>query len=949
MSWKTRFSCTASAFAILLGGSAAVAQTTPDPQSTDQTAAPGSQPADETTAAGSQRPAAPPAGTVPAEAPATAPAEEGEIVVTGLRRSLQSAQAIKRNSEGIVDAIVAEDIGKLPDLTASAALARVPGVQVNRAAGEAAQVQVRGLPDISTTYNGREIFTADGRFVQIQDFPAGSVGALEVYKSSTANLIEGGIGGQVNVRSRRPFDFDGFEAFGAVNGVHTYQAQKIDWNGNFLISNRWDTGIGEIGILVNAAYTKLRHLDSTREESVVIGPDFDRASEIPFRYPDATALYYGAGDRERPSATAAIQWKPTPELEIYADGLFQGFRSHDTNRFFFSPLFGTPTFTNVVLEDDGVRAQSLTATGAVRPEGFTGAVRGKTDTYQAAAGAIYTADGLRVSADIAYTDSTYTQKAANIDFAAASSPVRDVSFDVPRGVGGPSFSYRDFDVTNPANFIYRGLFEENLRVDGDDIQARADVEWETKLPLVTRLQFGVRYDDRTAARRRGSRYQPGEDRRIPLASLPVELELVPPGFRYDDIQQFRTFVQPTGASIRGNIDALRAIAGFPEGPPPFDPVEAFDAGEKGYTGYAQLKYEFDVGIPVQGLIGLRAVKTKTTVAGTSRDLTGDVVNLVPVSRSNEYTDYLPNVSARLELRNNLQLRLAYTETRTKPGYFDLNPSGSVSPPGGICLPNPNIPDSGPDNPQCRRDFNGGNPDLRPLMSNNYDASLEWYFSRTGSLTGAVFRRDVNGFISRVTIETDDPIFGRLRSNLPQNGGNGRIQGIELAFAAFLDFASLPDWAQGFGLQANYTYIDGKSELAPELATTLPGQQRVPGVSKHAYNLVALYERPKFSARVAYNYRSNWVDFYSRVFDPTSDPALADRNGPTLPQMHGGLGIVDFATTITPIENITIAFDISNVLGATQKFYRAYNVAGDTFPVRRIYLERLYSLGVRFRF
>src|SRR5215210_5392283 len=185
-----------------------------------------------------------------------ATAEDDTIVVTGLRRSLQSAQNIKRNSEQIVDAIVAEDIGKLPDVTASAALARVPGVQVNRAAGEAAQVQIRGLPDISTTYNSREIFTAEGRFVQIQDFPAGSVAALEVFKSSTANLIEGGLGGQVNVRSRRPFDFKGLEISGSLNAVKFEQSGQTDWNGNLLLSNRWDVGDGgEFGVLVNVAMT----------------------------------------------------------------------------------------------------------------------------------------------------------------------------------------------------------------------------------------------------------------------------------------------------------------------------------------------------------------------------------------------------------------------------------------------------------------------------------------------------------------------------------------------------------------------------------------------------------------------------------------------------------------------------------------------------------------------
>ena len=184
-----------------------------------------------------------------------------DIVVTGIRRSLESAAAIKRNSDGIVDAIVAEDIGKLPDTFASSALQRVTGVQVTRGGGEAAGVQVRGLPDISTTYNGREIFTAEGRFVQIQDFPAGTVAALEVYKSGTANLIEGGIGGQVNVRGRKPFDFAGFEVSGSLNGVNWEQSGDLTWNGNLLISNRWDTGIGEIGVLVNASYVGLKFLE----------------------------------------------------------------------------------------------------------------------------------------------------------------------------------------------------------------------------------------------------------------------------------------------------------------------------------------------------------------------------------------------------------------------------------------------------------------------------------------------------------------------------------------------------------------------------------------------------------------------------------------------------------------------------------------------------------------
>ncbi|MFY0529689.1 TonB-dependent receptor plug domain-containing protein [Archangium gephyra] len=135
-----------------------------------------------------------------------------EIVVVGLQRSMQKAQSVKRNSDQIVDTVVAQDIGKLPDVTVSETAARIPGVQVARERGEAAgQVLVRGLPDVTTTYNGREIFTAETRSVALADFPSGGIASLDVYKTTTADQLEGGLAGLIDVRSRRPFDFEGFE------------------------------------------------------------------------------------------------------------------------------------------------------------------------------------------------------------------------------------------------------------------------------------------------------------------------------------------------------------------------------------------------------------------------------------------------------------------------------------------------------------------------------------------------------------------------------------------------------------------------------------------------------------------------------------------------------------------------------------------------------------------
>src|SRR4051794_24394597 len=188
-----------------------------------------------------------------------------EIVVTGLRRSLQSARNIKRNSDQVVDAIVAEDIGKLPDITVSDTAARIPGVQVERSRGEAGRVLVRGFDNTyyTTTYDSREIFTAEARSVALQDFPSGAVAAIEAFKTSTANLVEPGIAGLVNVRSRRPFDFKGLEVNGSVWGLYPKQSRDFTPNGNFLISDRWRAGDeGEIGALLNFSYTQLHYRDS---------------------------------------------------------------------------------------------------------------------------------------------------------------------------------------------------------------------------------------------------------------------------------------------------------------------------------------------------------------------------------------------------------------------------------------------------------------------------------------------------------------------------------------------------------------------------------------------------------------------------------------------------------------------------------------------------------------
>jgi TonB-dependent receptor len=822
------------------------------------------------------------------------------VVVTGIRRSLQSAQGIRRNSDQIVDAIVAEDIGKLPDVTASDSLARLPGVQVERSQGEANRVLIRGLPDITTTYNGRDIFTAEARFVAIQDFPAGGVAALEVYKSSTANLIEPGIAGLVNVRARRPFDFTEREIAGSLRATYAYQSEEFNPNGNILISDRFQTGAGEFGALINFSYTQLDYRDSARFNGGGIRTatpgQVPAGTQSGFRYPDAVGLFYAAGERTRPSVNGSLQWRPTDNLELYADFLYQGFRREVSDRLFLVPIGAN--LTNVVLKPGTNQAQSLTSSNGGLPFMFHGATDEATDTYQVAIGGTYTAGPLRISADLATTDSQFDLSVYSFDSVITTPPTVDVNFDVPDEDGGVSFNFRTVDPTNPANFRYEGIFDRQLLAQGDDIQFRTDARYETGFELFPEIEAGFRFSDRNGAFENGQRFGPSGG--IPITQAGVPIELVEAGFRGSDIQPLRRFISPTREGIRDNIGALRARAGFPNAEPPADPLSVFEANEKTYAGYGQLNFEFPGEDTIDGTLGLRVVKTEVEIAGTSRSISaGGVEVFTPRTEQSEFTDYLPSLNVRYRPTDDIQIRFAANKTRTRPAFNQLNPTLIVDP----------TPDG-----SGRRNARGGNIELQPLESDNYDLAFEYFFSPTGNITVTGFRRYVDGFIADQTVDVTDPVFGLLRVTRPENLSSERLDGIELQATAFLDYDFIPPWAQGFGVQMSATYLD--SDL--------------PGISDSSYNVIGIYEQGPVSARLAYNHRST----YRAVGAPA---------GEFVDEGHR----LDLSTNYTPIENITLTFDISNILGEP---YRNFNNYGSgTFPRDVRYEETIYSLGVRFRY
>ncbi|WP_010543222.1 TonB-dependent receptor [Sphingomonas elodea] len=900
------------------------------------------------------------------EAQADSVAGEEEILVTGIRASLASAREFKRNSDSILDAIVAEDIGKLPDNNAAESLARLPGVQVSRYADEASGVQIRGLPDTGTSFNGREIFTAENRTVQVQDFPAGALAALEVYKSATADLIEPGLAGLVNVRSRRPFDFKGLEIAGTIRASYNDQSKRTNPNGNLLVSDRWETPIGEMGALVNVAYNRFYYSNAIRYNNGGVDPVANSKAALPageaadFRLPYSVGLYYPRGLRERPSVNGALQWKPAHNLEIYVDGLWQAFRNQGSTESFDVSLLRAapknaagvevpPTLSNIVrVNGQPNKLVSISKTGGYPAEMFRSTSRDFTNTYQAAGGFLWTTGRAVISSDFAYTFSEYGANERSLDSQTAGSPPVNVIFDKEKSSW---FDLGNYDMTNPANYVWRGYYEREYYVSGAGIQWRGDVALDTEIEWLPKIKFGLRATDRDAKRRQGSRYAYTPTLNIPLTTLPTgNLEQVQDGFRGNG-PPFQNWLMPSYDSIQSNSEALRqlayqslqtivaanpndqgykdALAQFASKAIPMDPYGGFYAKEASYAAYASANYAFDVGIPIDGSFGVRIVNTDGRYVGTSRvTATNGTVSAVTDTNQQNYVDVLPSFGLRAKLMQGLQARLGFTMTRTRASFSQLNPAFSIT--------RNNDFGSGSGNSGRYAFFgSGGNPDLKPLTSKNYDATLEYYFGKNGAISGAIFYRDLFGFINNYSRDVNDPTYGLIQISRPENAGSGKIKGFEVSAQSFFDF--LPGWLSGFGAQGNLTYVDAKNQLPRALGTAQP-MVSLTGLSKWSYNLSGFYERDKISLRLSYNYRSSYIDFYSRN---SNDQQYTG-------QQVRPISRLDFSGSYTPIENITLTVEVNNILAQPFSNYRYFNET-QYYPIDTRYEGRYFSAGVRFRF
>ncbi len=821
-------------------------------------------------------------------------AEQGvtgdEIVVTGVRESLRSAQAIKRNSDQIVDSVNAQDIGKLPDANTTEALQRITGVQIQRRYGEGATdfdhrtqpaVTVRGLTQTQNLLDGRAVFSAAGsRALDLEGIPPELLAGIDVYKNAPASIVEGGVGGTVNLRTRKPFDSAGQVVSATVKGNYYDRADKFGGSASALYSNRFDTGLGEMGILVNAVYGQSEYA----QHAILVGeqtaPTAGTVAGLPSggKVPLGFQIYDDNGDRTRLGLAGAFQWQAGDNLLITAQAQFTRYTFDRTGAYYYpvnnyaivngiatpTPAAGAPfTFNEDGFATSGAIANQIFETGR-----FDQALRSHTGNYTFNA-AWDVAPNLKASFDAQYLKSVYDADRNGLVLSQYTGPGQT-------GRTGPNQQVVTFDlrgkrpvwnVSNPAaltdvsKYGIPFIADSMTRNDADQLALSYDLEYDIEGGFLEKLRGGMRYTDSSIALRGtwngvclyADRTQNGgcDKAGQVFPRLSAFPQLFKQGPSTTDFFDGRTLPGgvlysefANGTDLWNKLGATYALVGA-QRKLNFDPADITTLNEKTLGTWAMADYAAELGgVRIDGNVGVRIVKTKLESIGTQ------YVNGVPgpqLTTTKEYVSTLPSFNIRARLTDTFQLRGAYSKAITRPNFDQLSTNLSLSAANQI-------------NPATGRpSASQGNPTLDPTTSDNYDVTAEWYFAPTGSLTGGLFYKKVDKFIfSDAVVRVYNGQAYDTGTSI--NSGRGTIKGFEVSYQQFFDF--LPGILSGFGAQANYTYADSSANrTVTNLVTGVSTVQTVSleKLSKNSYNLVGLYEKGPISARVAWNWRGRYLD------------------------------------------------------------------------------------------
>ncbi len=875
-----------------------------------------------------------------------------EQVVVTYTASLAKALDLKRDTSGQVDVIVAEDIGKFPDLNLAESLQRIPGVSIQRDAGEGRQISVRGLDPTFTRVriNGMEALSTAGgtdssgganrgRGFDFNVFASELFSNLTVHKTASADIDEGSLGTTVDLTVARPFDYDGFTF--VAGGQEGYNDLSKDWDprASALISNTFADG--RFGALMSVAYTK-RHLveeghstvrwdNGTSSGGFAASSPF-AAARLPTTFHPRIPRYGVLGhEQERLGVTGSLQFQPNDATNFTLDALFADFDATRT--------------------EDFLEALSFSRTGQGKPqtivrEGFVSPVGsldyGLFDNVDVRSESRY--DELEtkftqftLSGDHQFSDTFRISGLFGHAKSELDNPIQTTITIDRVDADGYSYDYRNdsrlplitygFDVNDPASWAFaNNLSEIRLRPQfaGNTFDTGSlNFEWSPNYAITLKggLQY-KKYEFESSELRRASELAvPALPAGTNLSSLLRTVRLnggldLPNGsattWLAPDISAFDQLFDIYSNSGVFTLATATALANNRS-------VTETDKG-----GFLQLDFNTEIGnVPLRGDVGLRHVRTGQESTGFA--IVNGAARLTTVDR--DYNDTLPSLNLVAELRDDFLVRFGAAKVMSRPGLGNLTPGVTVSVSGGS------------------RTVTGGDPFLEPFHAKTADLAFEWYFDENSLLSLALFYKDLDTFVqtSRETrpynssglpeellagtgaSPTDD-----FQFNIPINTPGGALRGVEINYQQPLSF--LPHPFDDLGLLLNYTYVESDIQyLTSTGATSL--RTDLTGLSKNAYNATLYYERDKFSARVSAAYRDEYL---------TTVPG---RNNNNVEGTKSTLNL-DFSSSYQFNDNLEFILEALNL---TDEFNDQWvDSVADRASVYH-HTGRQYYLGVRYRF
>ena len=846
-----------------------------------------------------------------------------EVVVTGYRHSLKQAREIKREAEGIVDAISAEDIGKFPNQNLAESLQRISGVQISRDRGEGRDVTIRGLsPDFTRVqYNGRTLPSASGgRNFDFTILPSDFVSTIEVHKTPTADLEEGALSATVNVRTLRPLEVGKRKIVVSLKGVQEENAGDTESNFSVLYNDVFANGA--FGMTLGAHYDKRSvesHLfeafglengtENSRSPTENLDYNLDGDFDDSVRFNHASNFSQLQEVRERQTFIANFQWRPSDNMDMWFEVLNSEFEvegEFPLNSFRWTNVIGSVTDSNIIndpLGSDGF-ANFLEIAGVDNRNNSR-----TTDTHDElmafSLGGTYILGDWTIEAEASYGKSERSETRLAHELLGRANASYDLRLD-PGGIHQVEYT-PGFDSLDGANFRSIG-FNGNLDEPTEDENADFRVDFSRDLAWKVGndfsfegVEFGAKYSTRekfngfrnltvsaeALAGILGETYDPDieKDSGGSFDASPYLTLYNPSNFfdGYDGSASFpTTWLTASTSTILNQVPLSTLIANglITEGGP-----TVIDVEEAVLAAYAKLKFEGSDG-KLSGNIGVRIVQTDQKAAGNVPDFAtvdfnpggaGTSVDSSESSVSRSYTEVLPSFSLRYEITEDVILRFGAARVMSRPSLNVLSTATTID--------------------VNTRSIRSSNPDLDPFLADQIDLSLEWYMENGGLISVSPFAKYIESFVVSAT-SLEQVTYTTLGANaqtenftrfLPDSGRGSDLYGFEINWHQPLDMI-----VQGLGLQANFTAVTADDIQTADGGPLLP----LDGLSETSYNLVAYYENDRFGARLAYNFRDGFVNSGTNYF---GDGSFTE-----------GYKQLDLSASYNINANISVVFEALNI-------------------------------------